>query len=650
MAFEIQTFGLGDQNTETSTEILGGKGAGLVWMTSNGLPVPPGFIIPTTAWVEYNKQPEAVMNQIRQQIKPYLARLVEHFGYMPLLSVRSGARVSCPGMMDTILNVGLEAENLDFWTSKLGAHCVENSYHRLVTMYGSVVDGIERQTLESANFDSVLSIYKRITNEEFPGFEGQLLGSIKAVFDSWMNERAKIYRKLNSIPAEWGTAVTVQAMVFGNLNDNSGTGVLFTRNPDTGSNMVTGEFLINAQGEDVVAGIRTPMPLAKMKDWNEQVSADLMLHVLALEKLRKDVQDVEFTVQDGKLYFLQTRNAKRSATAAVKIALDMVEEGMLSKAEAVGRVSRKQFDIAQQTVISPHWKKAPVFVGLSACSGVAVGKPVFSSSEAMKSKVPCILITDETTPDDIGGMNAAVGVITMTGGATSHAAVVARGMDKPCVVGLGKTIEEFKGHPVVAFDGATGKIWLEEVPVVDGSSNGLTHSFSRMVLETIGATTIINDVPSSHLDSALLHLGEKVLCVDTAFKLVVETSAKVGTLYLDLTQSKDASALFLATFHGERYIQALVTALESVAWTNKLIILGNVKTKLPRLETGNDIRSVVMAEDHLVLNELDVNDPALAKVLNWKKAEGLKFVSLGSLLEGSLSFMSIEQALQVACN
>lgn len=245
MTFQIYPFGIKDMTPpeipmEGPQHLLGGKGAGLHWMASVGVQVPPGFVIPTTAWAEYKKKPATMLKLIKKEVQPYVDGLKNQFGYMPLLSVRSGARVSCPGMMDTILNVGIDTKTLQFWSKRLGEKCFENSLHRLIIMYGSVVKGIDRKSLEDGDTDSAIAVYNREAGEDFPDFEGQLIGAIEAVFKSWDNERAKVYRKMNGIPDEWGTAVTVQSMVFGNLNDKSGTGVLFTRNPDTGENKVTG--------------------------------------------------------------------------------------------------------------------------------------------------------------------------------------------------------------------------------------------------------------------------------------------------------------------------------------------------------------------------------------------------------------------------
>lgn len=655
---EFITFGLKkDDQTEDSPEILGGKGAGLKWMVQNGVPVPPGFVIPTTAWALWNKGPKTTMKAIAKELPKYMAMLKEHFGYMPLVGVRSGSRVSCPGMMDTVLNVGLDANSMEFWKTKLGDVCFANSFHRLVTMYGSVVKGIKREELESSLM-AALHEYQRQTGEEkFPDAQQQLLEAIEAVFKSWDNERAKVYRKLNDIPREWGTAVTVQAMVFGNLNDASGSGVLFTRNPDTGACKVIGEFLQNAQGEDVVAGIRTPMDLDHMSLWNKPVYEELIQTVTKLEFLRKDAQDVEFTIQDGKLYILQIRNAKRSATAVIRIAFDMAEEKLIDKKEAVKRVTLKHFDLAQLAHLDPKFSKPEAFRGIPACSGVVMGRPVFSSEDAIDCKEPCILIAQETKPDDIAGMYAAVGIVTMTGGATSHAAVVARGMNRACICGVGASLETFKETDVVAIDGATGRIWLEQVPIVSGEQNGLLHQFSKLVFEILDAIPVILEVPKDNMKQALLYLGDKILHTKEAADLVVSTSWKVEKLYLDLVPLKGGpEEEYMSICAGYDPAQKVIDRLEGVPQlmvaklAEKLVVLGGVKTKKFKiLGTATDLRALVLSEGELAIDaNADMSDPVVQKVMEWKQKEGsVSMVSIGQYVKGTKSILSMQQALQI---
>jgi phosphohistidine swiveling domain-containing protein len=551
-------------------------------------------------------------------------------------------------MMDTILNVGIDHTTTDLWLEKLGPKCFGDSLHRLVVMYGSVVKGISRQALEP-NLQTALAVYASETGETFPTASAQLLGAIEAVFKSWDNDRAVTYRKLNKIPREWGTAVTVQAMVFGNLNDQSGTGVLFTRNPDTGEAKVTGEWLPNAQGEDIVAGIRTPFPMDEMTTWNAAVHAELLGAVTTLETLKRDMQDVEWTVQDGKLYLLQTRSAKRSATAAIKVALDMATSGLLTKAEAVKRVTVEQFDLAQMASLDPKFTKTPAYTGLAACSGVVTGKPVFTKEDAIAATEPVILVREETTPEDIAGMFAAVGVVTMTGGMTCHAAVVARSMNRACIVGVGQSLEALKDIEVLSIDGATGRIWAEKVPIVGGQSNRLTAQFSQLVMDVLKTTPVIQSVPLVDLDSALLYLGAKVLDVPASVALVRETAKKVTRLYLDLSPSKGAAETeFLALCASYNGPQRVVDALAGFAELHeKLVVIGPVKTPFKMLGQAEDLRSIVLAAEEIAMAGLDLTDVAVKKVLDWKQSEGFALVSLGTHVPGSKSMISVQQALQL---
>lgn len=635
--------GLSDEELKI---LCGGKGAGLIWMSQQGLNVPPFFVLPTTVWTEYSKSPKTVMKKIGTHVAGMLKEFKAEFGYVPLLSVRSGARVSCPGMMDTILNVGLDPQTESFWQSKLGAKCYADSFERLITMYGSVVKGLDRKALE----DGGLPLYETSTREDFPDTKGQLLGSIEAVLKSWNNSRAKFYRKMNNIPEAWGTAVVVQAMVFGNLNDQSGTGVLFTRNPDTGENAITGEFLINAQGEDVVAGIRTPMALSEMKTWNYDVQKELASAVEKLEKARKDVQDVEFTIQDGQLFILQTRNAKRSARATIRIAVEMVEEKLLTMEEAAKRVTMRDFDLAQQAVISPKFKTSPIGTGIPACSGVVTGKPVFSSKDAIDCKTPCILITEETTPDDIEGMNAAIGVLTLTGGSTSHAAVVARGMNKPCVVGLGKDfpVGEFKVADQVSIDGGSGKVWTEKVPVIDGKNDPWVGKWQSMVCEYLKIVPI-TDNPKGKV--GMLDIG--MLTDGTSeFARIMTALESCDLLYLDISQNERSAAelsfcrMFPTTSEGE-FIKTLeMMLLPEHKKKLQLITSEGVKTKLPVVGPAQGLESLIMAEGYLAITPGVQLSPAAKKVLKWRTGE-LQMVSLGVYTPGTLSMITPEAAMQV---
>lgn len=642
----IQTFGLGQPVTEESPEVLGGKGAGLVWMDKNEVNVPPGFILPTTLWADYKKAPKGTMKAIAKAIKPYLEQLQKKFGYMPLLSVRSGARVSCPGMMDTILNVGIDSSTEAIWREKLGDSCYADSLKRLVVMYGNVVMGIDREELEKDDLLSTFESYTRKTKQEFPSFQDQLLGSIEAVFKSWDNGRAVYYRKMNNIPAEWGTACVVQAMVFGNMNDDSGTGVLFTRNPDNGENKILGEFLVNAQGEDVVAGIKTPMKLNQMEDWNDDILGELVATVKTLETLKKDVQDVEFTIQDGELFILQTRNAKRSATAKLKIALDMVQEGLITGEEALSRVTMKDMDIAAAPVIDPSFDGMPIGKGIPACSGVVSGVMVFTAEAAVKSKVPCILVTKETTPDDIAGMHSAVGVLTMHGGATSHAAVVARGMNKPCVVGLGMNLTQFKEaeSKEISIDGATGRVWFGKVPT-KSCPPALMEGVKSMAQKALGYVPIVESAPAINCTEVYVCLGARVLDPQGCVEFLAGFKKTCQHVYVDIgtyTPQEETYIKQMGDFEPSELIKELEDHIEFIP---KITLVGGFSENFPSISTGKSLEDIVMATEGLMVSLADPS-PAIQKVLGWKKAEGVPLISLGVVSkDAAKSFASFEQVL-----
>jgi len=493
-------------------DTLGGKGAGLAEMTNAGLPVPPGFTISTAACNEYVKK-GSLPSDIDQEIERNLTRLEELMGKKlgaaddPLLvSVRSGAKFSMPGMMDTILNLGLNDKSVLGLKAKTGnGRFAKDSYRRFIQMYGNVVLGIDKDTFEhelsavkkkarvtadvdltEAHLDEVIARYKAVvqkeTHQPFPQDpRQQLTGARDAVFRSWMNPRAVTYRKLNDIPHDLGTAVNVQCMVFGNMGESSATGVGFTRNPSTGAKEFYGEFLQNAQGEDVVAGIRTPHPIADLEKVMPEAYAQLREITTRLERHYKDVQDFEFTIQENKLYMLQTRNGKRTGLAAVHIAVDLVEEGILTPKEAIQKVEPQALDQLLHPIFDPK-ERARVDVaakGLPASPGAATGAVVFTADEAVawsqKGK-RVLLVRMETVPDDIHGMSVAQGILTATGGMTSHAAVVGRQMGKPSVVGCGALEIDAKGRKLkvggkvvaegqsLSIDGATGEVILQELP------------------------------------------------------------------------------------------------------------------------------------------------------------------------------------------
>ena len=502
-------------------ELLGGKGANLAEMTGLGMPVPQGFTISTEACTQYYEDGEKINDEIQAQIMEYIVKLEEitgkKFGDMenPLLvSVRSGARASMPGMMDTILNLGLNEQVVEVIAKKSGnPRWAYDCYRRFIQMYSDVVMEVGKKYFEElidkmkeergVTQDVELTAedlktlaeqfkaeYKNKIGSDFPSDpKEQLMGAIKAVFRSWNNPRAIIYRRMNDIPGSWGTAVNVQSMAFGNMGDDCGTGVAFTRNPATGEKKLMGEFLTNAQGEDVVAGVRTPMPIQEMEQKFPEAYAQFVEVCGILENHYRDMQDMEFTVENGKLYMLQTRNGKRTAAAALKIACDLVDEGMIDAKKAVSMIDPRNLD----TLLHPQFdpaalkKATPVASALPASPGAACGKIVFTAEDAKEwaergEKV--LLVRLETSPEDIEGMVAAQGILTVRGGMTSHAAVVARGMGTCCVSGCGaiKMDEENKKFELagrtyvegdwMSLDGSTGNIYGEAIPTVDASISG----------------------------------------------------------------------------------------------------------------------------------------------------------------------------------
>jgi len=505
-----------DEPCPGGRELLGGKGIGLAEMTQLGIPVPAGFTITTDACRAFMREgdlPEGLVDEVEEHVRRLEERTGSTFGSTdaPLLvSVRSGAAVSMPGMMDTILNLGLNdaaADGLAARTSN--ARLAYDSYRRLIQMFGEVVDGVdahlferelaslkaERGTQQDTDLDAddlralvqtFGRVYREQTGSEFPAdAREQLLRAVRAVFGSWDNPRAQVYRRAHEIPDDLGTAVNVVQMVFGNTGDRSGTGVAFTRDPSTGEQGLYGEFLANAQGEDVVAGIRTPQPLESMRDSLPQAFEQLVETMRRLEEHYRDMQDIEFTVEDDRLYLLQTRSAKRTAAAALKVAVSMVEEGLISRPEAIARIDPAQLDQLLHPMIDPSAKLEVAARGLNASPGAASGGIVFDADTAVERAKggPVLLVRWETTPDDIHGMIAAEGILTVHGGMTSHAAVVARGMGKPCVAGCeelalddaartatigGRTLRE---GDVVTIDGGTGAVYVGEVPLVPPQLN-----------------------------------------------------------------------------------------------------------------------------------------------------------------------------------
>ena len=509
-------------------DILGGKGAGLAEMTNAGVPVPPGFTITTSVCRHYHTHGRRLPAAFQTQQDAALARLEATFGRPlgdasdPLLvSVRSGAKFSMPGMMDTILNLGLNDRSVQGLATKTGnPRFAWDCYRRFIQMFASVVMDFQKHEFEellsaakkrrkakldtdltAADLEQLTLEFKRHirkrANRDFPqDAREQLAMARDAVFRSWNNDRANYYRKQNGIPDDIGTAVNVQAMVFGNMGDTSGTGVGFTRNPSTGEHLFYGEYLTNAQGEDVVAGVRTPQPIAKLENEMPDVYRQLREITTKLEQHYRDIQDFEFTIQEGKLFLLQTRNGKRTAQAAVRIALEMVKEGLITEAEAILRVEPASLDHLLHPRLDPKHKAKLLTTGLAASPGAAVGQAVFDADTAAErgaKKERVILVRKETTPDDIHGMDAAQGILTATGGMTSHAAVVARGMGKPCVSGAGAVhVDEhaqrmtvdgvvIKAGDWITLDGSTGRVYQGAVPTIDAVVSGEFGEFMGVV-------------------------------------------------------------------------------------------------------------------------------------------------------------------------
>ncbi len=558
----VYYFGDGTADGDASMKnTLGGKGANLAEMSSLGLPVPPGFTIATEVCLEYFKLGNALPESVRQHVSEGIAIMERQVGATfgsvenpMLVSVRSGARASMPGMMDTVLNLGLNDATVEGLAAKSNnARFAYDSYRRFIQMYSDVVLGVdhyyfedllenmklERGAITDTDLDAdalreLVDLYKEkveeVLQKPFPqDCHAQLWGAIEAVFSSWMNKRAITYRELNNIPESWGTAVNVQAMVFGNMGDDCATGVAFTRNPSTGEKEYYGEFLINAQGEDVVAGIRTPQPLTKKADNELPSMQEAMPEVYAqltgtfdkLEMHYRDVQDIEFTVQNNKLWLLQTRTGKRTAQAAVKIAVDMANEGIISKEEALLRVDALMLDQLLHPTLDSDATKTVLTRGLPASPGAASGKIVFSSDDAerlAKQEEKVILLRVETSPEDIQGMHSAQAIITARGGMTSHAAVVARGMGKPCICGASalqidyknKTVRigtyTLKEYDLVTIDGGTGEVILGEVKTKQPDLSGDFNQLMQWADET-RTMRIRTNADNGHDATTARHFG-----------------------------------------------------------------------------------------------------------------------------------------------
>ena len=573
--------------------LLGGKGANLAEMTGLNLPIPQGFTVTTEACTNYydcgGKISDEVASQVIEAMKDLEEIQGKKFGDLedPLLvSVRSGARVSMPGMMDTILNLGLNDEAVEGFAKKTGnPRFAYDSYRRFIQMFSDVVKEVDKAKFEDVlddikaekgvKFDTDLDaddlkevikrykgIYRKALNEEFPQDpKDQLFEAIKAVFRSWDNPRAIYYRRMNDIPGDWGTAVNVQTMVFGNMGDTSGTGVAFTRNPSTGEKQIYGEYLINAQGEDVVAGVRTPQPITKLAEDLPECYEQFMSIAHTLEEHYRDMQDMEFTIQEGKLYFLQTRNGKRTAPAALRIACELVDEGKITKEEAVSRIDAKALD----QLLHPNFDEValkaalPIGEALPASPGAAAGKVYFDAEMAKlhhEAGLKVILVRLETSPEDIEGMHAAEGILTARGGMTSHAAVVARGMGTACVAGCGdiKFAEDGKSFTLggktvkegdyISLDGSTGKIYLGEIRTVPASISG---NFDRIMtwadeIRTLQVRTNA-DTPADALNAVKFGAQGIGLCRTEHMFFDAERIPKIRRMILSTTKEAREIAL-----------------------------------------------------------------------------------------------------------
>ena len=574
--------------------LLGGKGANLAEMTNLGLPIPQGFTVTTEACTDYYNNGKQISEEIQGQIFEALKELEKIQGKTfgdtedPLLvSVRSGARASMPGMMDTILNLGLNDVAVEGFAKKTGnPRFAYDSYRRFIQMYSDVVMEVPKSFFEKiidelkeekgVHYDTELTtddlktlvakfkeVYKNAMNgEEFPQDpKEQLMGAVKAVFRSWDNPRAIVYRRMNDIPGDWGTAVNVQAMVFGNMGDTSGTGVAFTRNPSTGAKGIYGEYLINAQGEDVVAGVRTPQPISKLAEDLPECYEEFMAIANKLENHYRDMQDMEFTIQEGRLYFLQTRNGKRTAQAALQIACDLVDEGKITREEAVCRIEAKSLDQLLHPTFDTDALKAGEVIGsaLPASPGAAAGKVYFTAEEAKAAHEKgerVILVRLETSPEDIEGMHASEGILTVRGGMTSHAAVVARGMGTCCVSGCGdiKIDEEAKVFELggytfhegdyISLDGSTGKIYRGDIKTKEASIGG---NFGRIMrwadqFKTLKVRTNA-DTPADTLNAVKLGAEGIGLCRTEHMFFDAERIPKIRKMILSDTAEEREAAL-----------------------------------------------------------------------------------------------------------
>lgn len=578
--------------------LLGKKGFGLWQMTQAGLAVPPAIVIPTSVCRAYFQDPFKTMQDIAVALPKMMVALSTPHQQFPLVSVRSSGFHSAPGMMDTILNVGLTAANRAHWVKTLGKKCAIDCESRLATMYTSVVG---------------IAVPDDIT--------AQLLGAIKAVFDSWNNDRAVTHRNLNNIPHEGGTAIVIQHMVYGNRDKDSGTAVVFTRNPDSGENEILGEWLANAQGEDIVAGTVTPQPLTSMEAWNPDVLQQVVDVVTQVEQYYKDCYEIELTIDTGKVWVLQVKHAQRTPRAAVRLAMDFYQEGVLTLDDVFKRISPRDYYLAQQATIDSAYNVQPDLVGLPVCSGVAIGKPIFSRQDAIDCDSPFIFIAQDTNPEDIAAMHKAMGVVTMTGGVTCHAAVVCRGMNKPCIVGVGANLTDFVSLQV-SMDGETGRVWFHTAPV-QAAGTDVVRGLDAILYKHAGVSPIdyVCDAPSVFLDvSRDLHDAPAAVAkVVAAHDGKREVIVKIGTDGWTPEEVDFYRQIGVLDQHEQltnRFVIELVAALPD---THTVRLLSEKPgTFIPTIQSANTLDQLIAAEDEVFLKEF--KSPSLAWVLK-KKAE-----------------------------
>jgi len=587
MSNSIYRFGKGINTGMFDATIVGGKGAKLAEMGSLNLPVPAGITISTEECNSYLAGNNDIDNLVNEVLNAY-EDIASDIGYMPLVSVRSGARVSMPGMMDTILNVGINSDNMEEWIDRLGSDAAADCYKRLIMMYSDTVTGIPAEAFEGmTTITDLLARYEELTGEMFPqAIEEQLAGTIEAVFNSWNSERARAYRSMYGHDDSWGTAVNVQQMVFGNRNDNSCSGVLFSRDFNTGAKTKIIDWLPNAQGEDVVAGTHIPKTKDDMYTWNFEITQDLSLIADQMEEHYNDMQDMEFTVDDGELFILQTRDGKRSALAAFQIAHDFEDAGKIDKAELLKRITAKQYIALHNPSIDPSFNKAPCVTGVGASGSIVTGIAVLSSADAVSCKEDCILVTEETTPSDFPGMAASVGILTRTGGITSHAAVVARGMDKTCVVGaedlnigLNATMHTSIAGKKITMDGATGRVWIDQnVPVVQGEIPAFVEDIIEYAMTDDSSFLAVAPESVSKGQTAQVDVSASLNTQTALAKTLKTLKASGGNGIISFgknggTDEQDQEFLGYFGIGGDNYDDGTYLVIEKVLsqgqWTNK---------------------------------------------------------------------------------